>query len=165
MDEQVPMGSRIGGWIGVAALVLGLATVGVCAGILGSQMLHVKWQLERQQRVKALVQETGLPRSFVPKIRTDNRWAIGGSTGVVFGFFWFVWGLVRYRDQRQSTALVRDPDCGVDAPAGALPQDVTRFPTLHRLRQLPTGPRLQPTPDITRGARPVRRRSKHRRRR
>ena len=93
--------SRIAIWLSILALVLGLALAAVSTGVLGSQIWHVKQQLDRQRRVKALVDELGLPHSFVPKVQSSNRWAIGGSTGLV--------GLPQ----------ARGAEPGVELPAGA----------------------------------------------
>jgi hypothetical protein len=105
--------------------VLGLGVAGASTAVLVSQLWHVRRQLDHQRRMKALVAEAGLPRSFVPPVRTNNRWAIGSSTGFVVGFFWFVWGLVRLRDERRRGRV--PPDDASDAPITAdAPQGAVR---------------------------------------
>lgn len=125
--------SRTASWLSILALVLGLTVAAASGAVLGSQIWHVKQQLDRQRRTKALVEEVGLPRSFVPKVRSSNRWAIGGSTGLVFGFFWFMWGLVHYRDQRRRSTYTigEDPHCDHPVPSGALRANEARFPLVH----------------------------------
>lgn len=132
-------------WQGLVAVVVGLTVAAVCAGVLGSQLWHVKRQLERQQRVRTLVAEAGLPPHFVPKIQSSNRWAIGSSLGVVFGLFWVVWGVIRYRDEQRCRALLSEPRSheGDEAPPGADPAPGV-------------------TSDLADSRRPARRRSGHR---
>jgi len=145
VDEHVPTGSWTARWLSLTALVLGLVVAGVSTVALGSQLWHVKRLLDRQRRAQALVAEVGLSRDLVPRVQSSNRWAIGGSTGVVLGLFWFVWGAVRLRDQRRRAApLAREqpgdnPSLFDAAPARAASH--------------------------AKGTRPARRRSKHRRRR
>ena len=89
------------GMVSILAAVLGLGIAIGGAAAFGAQIWHVKRQEVHQKKVKEFIKERGLPDKFIPKVTSNTTVEVAGAFGFVFGLYWFLWGMLRGRDELQ----------------------------------------------------------------
>ncbi len=118
--------------VALIAVVLGFGLAIAGAAAFGAQIWHVKRQEVYQAKVKEFIKERGLPEKFVPKIRSNRNVEIAGFGGFIMGLYWFLWGLLRTRDdlEKPRFTIGEHPKNTFHTPMEALPPEASQFPLI-----------------------------------